>query len=121
MTFTPTTANEAPAVCFCCGREATGIGLGAASRSNPDPRWLCEDCVAEGRLLTTAARNGRAMTHYEGLAVERAIASVGPMVEEYGSDLGEWDEAQVQRFVGAVWMACGAGLREVIASGEVPF
>lgn len=119
MTFTPTTAADRPAVCFCCGAEATGIGLGAASRSNTDPRWLCEECVAVGGPLYTAARRG--LTAYEKAAVARAVDAVGPMVETNGTDLADWDAAQVEQFVREIWQACGRELRAVIQEGVGPW
>ena len=115
MTFSPTQIDQTPAVCFCCGREATGIGLGAASRANTDPRWLCEACVAEGRVLFDAAR--RDLRPYERQAVTRAMEAVGPLVEANGSDLAEWDETQVEAFISAIWRACGDGLREAVREG----
>lgn len=119
MTFTPTqTEDGTPAVCFCCGAEATGIGVGAAGRRDTDPRWLCEQCVAEGRLLYDAARRG--LTPYEDAAVARAVDAVGPFIESHGTDLAEWDESAAEEFVRAIWQACGNELRAVIREG-VPF
>ncbi|OAM77720.1 DUF6511 domain-containing protein [Devosia elaeis] len=119
MTFTPTTAADRPAVCFCCGAEATGIGLGAASRSSPDPRWLCEECVAVGGPLYTAAR--RNLSPYEKAAVARAVDAVGGFLEEHGTDLAEWQADTAEQFVGAIWQACGRELRAVIQEGVGPW
>lgn len=118
MTFTPTqTEDGMPAVCFCCGMEATGIGVGAASRRDTDPRWLCEDCIASGGMIR-AARRG--LTPYEDAAVARAVDAVGPFIEANGTDLAEWDESAAEEFVRAIWQACGNELRAVIRDG-VPF
>lgn len=118
MTFTPTqTEDGMPAVCFCCGAEATGIGLGG--RAGQDPKWLCEECVAVGGPLYTAARRG--LTAYEKAAVARAVDAVGPMVEQNGTDLADWDTEQVQSFIGAIWQACGRELRAVIQEGVGPW
>lgn len=118
MTFTPTEVDGIPAVCHCCGMEATGIGVGAASRNNPDPRWLCEDCIANGGMIRATKRG---LTAYEKAAVARAVDAVGPMVETNGTDLADWDAAQVEEFVGAIWQACGRELRAVIQEGVGPW
>lgn len=116
MTFTPTqTEDGTPAVCFCCGAEATGIGLGG----KPDPRWLCEECVAVGGPLYTAARRG--LSAYEKAAVARAVDAVGGFLEEHGTDLAEWQADTAEQFVGAVWQACGRELRAVIKEGAGPW
>lgn len=120
MTFTPTTTPEGtPAVCYACGRDATGIGLGAASRSNTDPRWLCEECIATGPALYTAAR--RNLSGYEKKAVTRAVSALGSFIEANGTDLAEWEAEAAEQFVAAIWQACGDELREVISSGEAPW
>jgi hypothetical protein len=118
MSFTPTQVDNTPAVCFCCGREATGIGLGAASRANLDPRWLCEECIAVGAPLYTAARRGLSL--YERAAVARAVDAVGPFLESNGTDLGDWSAQQAEEFVAAIWQACGNGLRDAVREGA-PF
>lgn len=118
MTFAPTEAAPFQAICHCCGREATGIGLGQASRSNADPRWLCEACVAEGRTLFDAAR-GKRFSFYERRAIERAVDAVGPFVERHGTDLAEWEGDTAEEFVRAIWQACGDELRAVIREGDV--
>jgi hypothetical protein len=119
MTFTPTSIDNTPAVCFCCGREATGIGLGAASRGQADPRWLCEDCIAAGGLIRTARTKD--LTPYERAAVARAVDAVGGFLESHGTDLSDWTSEQAEAFVGAIWQACGDSLREVIKEGAGPW
>lgn len=119
MTFTPTQTPEGrPATCHVCGREASGIGLGAASRSSQDPRWICDDCAALGRALPAAARR---LSVYEERALDDAIERVGPLVETNGTDLSEWEIDQVREFCGRLIMEFGAAVREHIASGEAPF
>jgi len=119
MTFTPTqTESGFPAVCHVCGREATGIGLGVASRGSQDPRWICEECSALGRALPAAAKR---LSVYEDRALNDAIERVGPLVETNGSDLAEWDEDQVREFCGRLIMEFGAAVREHIQKGEAPF
>lgn len=116
MTFTPTHVDDTPAVCFCCGAEATGIGLGG--RAGQDPKWLCEDCIAVGGPLYTAAR--RDLRPYEKQAVTRAVDAVGPFLESHGTDLADWDGDTAEQFVAAIWRACGDGLRDAVREG-VPF
>lgn len=117
MTFSPTAASDLRNICHLCGQQDGGIGLGAASRNDQDPRWLCPDCIDVGEPLYTAGKNRRAMTRYESMAVERAIGSLTPFLEQHGTDLAEWDDAVAEEFVVTVWQACGDELRDAIREG----
>ena len=113
MTFQPTTARDTPAVCNCCGRHATGIGIGDAK----EPRYLCQECV----LILEQIKRVRRFDPYEMEARLGGMEAAGPLVDEFGSDLSLWDEQQVLMFCGAIWKGCADRLREVIRKGEVPF
>lgn len=113
MPFTPTAVGNTPAVCNCCGRHATGIGIGDAK----EPRYLCHECV----MLLEQIKRIRRLDPYEMQARAGGMDAAAPLVEEFGSDLAEWDEAQILRFCGAVWVGCADRLREIVRNGECPF
>lgn len=113
MTFQPTMVGGMPAVCNCCGRAATGVGIGDAK----EPRFLCQECV----LILEQIKRVRRFDPYELEARLGGMEAAGPLIDEFGSDLAEWDEEQVLMFCGAIWKGCADKLREVIRKGEAPF
>lgn len=121
MPHNPTSSgppNHTPMTCWCCGRRATGIGMDQFGRDQlGDPRWLCELCVPLMEQIRAAQR----FDVYENHAIDIAIETVGPRIEEYGADLGGWNESQVRQFVMEVIMAFGDGIRKQVRSGAVPF
>ncbi len=118
MTFAPTHVENTPAVCHCCGRHAIGIGVGdpSAKRDN-DPKYLCRECVQ----LIEQIRRVKRFDLYEKQALAGGVDAAGPLVDEFGADLGEWSEDQVLAFCGAIWRGCADRLREVVREGQVPF
>lgn len=114
MTFQPTSVGATPAVCHCCGRHAVGVGIGFEPK---EPKWLCQECI----LILEQIKRVRRFDPYELQARIGGMEAAGPLVDEFGSDLGEWTEEQVLMFVGAIWKGCADRLREVIARGEAPF
>lgn len=121
MTFSPTyDDNKDPAICHVCGRTAEAGGLGSAPGSR-DPRWLCEHCGTIGKILRSVLSDPRRMTVYEERAIETVVAGMGSMVERFGTDLGEWDEAQVKQFCSTIVKRFGPALRVEIIKGEAPF
>ena len=104
-----------PADCHVCGMHATGIGL--SGRRPEDTRWLCVECA----LIVDRVRDVRRMDPYELKARAGGMEAAGPLVEEWGSDLGEWSEEQVLRFCGTVWKGCADRIRELIRQGDAPF
>ena len=116
MTFTPTHVNDTPAVCHCCGRTPTGIGIGLTT-PREDPKYLCRECL----MLVEQIQRVRRFDPYEKEARRGGMDAAGPLVEEFGSDLSEWTEDQIMIFCGAIWRGCGDRLRELVASKETPF
>lgn len=119
MTFTPSHAGApsyTPACCFVCGRRAEGLGMGFRSRGD-DPKWLCEECIELGSIISKVKR----FDVFEDRALSAVIEKVGPLVEQFGSDLGEWDMDQVEEFVASVVMGFGNCLRDEIKKSEAPF
>ena len=116
MPFTPTHVNDTPAVCNCCGRHAVGIGIGL-SKPTDDPRYLCKECV----LLVEQIKNMRRPDLYEMQARKGGMDAAAGLVEEFGSDLANWEEEQILRFVGAIWFGCADRLRELVRDGHAPF
>lgn len=112
--FTPTaTEHGDPTTCHVCGLRATGIGIGTPES---DPRFLCPECVT----LIERIKEVRRFDPYELMAREGGMEAAAPLVEEFGSDLAEWDETQVLRFVGVVWRGCADRLHKVLREG-IPF
>lgn len=70
--------------------------------------------------MLTEIKDIRNWNGYERAAVDHAIAQVGPIIAENGSDLATWDALQVEEFVRAVWAYCGEGVRVAVRDG-VPF
>jgi len=110
------TDNHDPADCFFCGDRAIGIGIGFTTPRDKDPRWLCMSCVP----LAEDIRRLRRPDAYKIKARAGGMDAAAPLVEQFGSDLAEWDESQVLLFVGAIWDGCSARLRELVRT-EAPF
>lgn len=121
MPHNPTSSGpplHTPTTCWCCGRHATGIGMDGFGRDGRgDPRWLCDLCVP----LMHQIRAARTFDTYEENAVTATILGVGDLVAEWGSDLAEWEEAQVRQFVTEIILGFGDAIREQVRSTEVPF
>lgn len=108
--------NHTPADCHLCHRHAIGIGIGFTNRNDTDPRWLCAECA----LIIEDIRRIKRMDAYELRARAGGMEAAGPLVEEFGADLGEWSEEQVLMFCGAIWEGCALELRRLIRT-EAPF
>lgn len=102
-----------PSTCYVCTRHAVGIGVG-----NPNnPQWLCKECVMAIDDLSRIKRPSA----YEMLARKGGVEAAAPLVAEFGADLSQWEEEQVERFVGAVWKGCADELRRLVREDAVPF
>jgi hypothetical protein len=106
-----------PADCFFCGQRAIGIGIGFTTSRDNDPRWLCMSCVP----LANDIRRLKRPDAYKLKAREGGMEAAGPLVDEFGTDLGEWSEEQVLMFVGAIWDGCSRRLRELVRNDSAPF
>lgn len=82
-----------------------------------DPHWLCENCIP----LMAQIRATTRWDLFEQNAITATIESVGPLIGEFGTDLGEWTEPQIEEFIGAVILNFGTAIREQVKSGSVPF
>lgn len=102
-----------PTTCYVCTRQAIGIG----ASPKPPYNWLCRECVVSIQDLSSIRRPSA----YELMARKGGMEAAAPLVEEYGSDLAEWDETQVLMFVGAVWKGCADELRRLVKDGSAPF
>lgn len=121
MTHTPTSSgppSHTPTVCYCCGRRAHGIGMEGFGRDGKgDPHFLCELCI----MIMDQIKSVRSFDIYENNAIDAAIEGVGPTIEAFGSDLGEWDEGQRRQFVMEIILGFGDSIRNQVKAGEVPF
>lgn len=106
-----------PAECCFCGQRAIGVGAGFTSPKDKDPRWLCLECS----MMVDDIRRLRRPDAYKLKAREGGMDAAGPLVEEFGADLGEWSEEQVLMFCGAVWDGCSRRLRELVRDDAAPF
>lgn len=106
------TDHHTPADCHICGQHATGIGLSG----KPPYKWVCVECS----LIIEDIRKVKRMDAYELQARAGGMEAAGPLVDEWGSDLAEWDETQVLMFCGAIWKGCAARIRQLIREGA-PF
>ena len=108
--------NTDPADCHVCGKHATGIGIGFTTPRDKDPRWLCVECS----LMIEDIKRVKRMDAYELAARAGGMDAAGPLVEEFGTDLGAWSEEQVLFFCGRIWDGCADRLRQLIRT-EAPF
>lgn len=99
--MTPTTTQP----CICCGRLAT------------HPVGVCDLCLP----IIHAIQSAHDLHPYEQAALQFAIEDVGELVEEFGSDLAEWESEQVTQFASRLLKTFGASLRQQIAEKEIPF
>lgn len=109
--------DTTPSACHVCGRRATGIGIGFSSPRDKDPRWLCTECA----LILEHIRNVKRMDPYELRARAGGMEAAAPLIEEWGTDLGEYTEEQALRLCGAIWKGCADELRRLIRDGEAPW
>lgn len=117
MTFTPTAApNGDPTTCHCCGRHATGIGVGNPAK---DPRYLCGECV----LLIERIREVRGWSPYELQAIDGGVEAVGEFIESLGgkTELADFDEFERRELVKAAWRGSADTLRKILENGLAPF
>lgn len=91
--------------CILCSRHAT------------HPLGVCNLCMP----LIHQIQAAHSLSTYESAALDIAIEEVAPLVEANGTDLGQWDDAQVTAFCAAVVKGFGAGLRKLISDREIPF
>ena len=112
MTITPDT----PDICDICTRQATGLGLAPDRRGQPI-RWLCQECTTLLEFVHSIKRP----SVYELAARTGGMDAAGPLIEEFGSDLGEYTEEQALRLVGAIWRGCADRMRELVREGSAPF
>ncbi|QKC99200.1 hypothetical protein [Mesorhizobium sp. NZP2298] len=106
-----------PAECSFCGDRAIGIGMGFTSPRDKDPKFLCVDCS----FMIDNIQRLKRPDAYKLKARAGGMDAAGPLVEEYGSDLGEWTEEQVLIFCGRIWDGCTKRLRQLVRSGDAPF
>jgi hypothetical protein len=100
-----------PADCFICGRHAIGVGF------DKPTRYLCAECVP----LIEYVKDIRRWDAYEIKARAGGMDAAAPLVEKFGSDLGEWTEEQVLQFCGTVWRGCADRVRKLVRDGDAPF
>ena len=105
-----------PTCCFLCGRRANGLGIGRM-REHGDLRFVCDECG----LLAAQIKAIRRFDHYEQLAVTEVVEKVGPMLEDFGTDLGNWTSEQAEAFVVAIILGFGDSIRTLVREREVPF
>lgn len=118
MTFTPSHVNNTPAVCFCCGKHASGIGIGDLRRPADDPRFLCQECL----LVVEQIKQVRRFDPYELQALDGGIDAVGTYLEQVGkTDLADMSEEEARMVVKAAWQGSADRLRDLVRKGEVPF
>lgn len=82
-----------------------------------DPNFLCENCIPLMAQIKATTR----WDVFEQNAIAATIDAVGPLVEEFGTDLSGWSEAQVEEFIGSVILSFGTAIREQVKTGSVPF
>lgn len=117
MPFEPTGVGgkngDLPAVCWLCGKHATGIGVGAVKWGRGDYRWLCQECVdiVEELNKTSYAR----LDILELEALNGGVDAVGDYIESIGiTDLALMDELDARLIVKAAWQGCANRLRQLI-------
>lgn len=111
----PTHVENTPAVCWCCGRHAIGIGIGDAK----EPRYLCRECLTIMQQL----RHVRRLDAYELDALDGGVDAVGEFIDSLQgkTELADYDELERRMLVKAAWLGCADRLRAVVAEKGVPF
>lgn len=118
MTFAPTHIDNTPAVCWCCGFHAQGVGIGApTAREDNDPKYLCTQCLTIMQQL----RHIRRLDPYELEALDGGVDAVAAFLEGKPTDLAEMTELDARMLVKAAWQGCADRLREVVGERGVPF
>lgn len=106
-------AGDIPAVCWCCGRHAVGIGIGEKKWGRGDFRWLCNPCKELIPELTEAAYSRLDILELE--ALNGGVEEVGKYLEEIGiTDLALMDSLDARLIVKAAWQGSVKRLRELI-------
>lgn len=116
MPFEPTGvggAGDIPAVCWCCGRHAVGVGVGVKKWGRGDFRWLCEECKKLIPELTEATEARLDFLELE--ALNGGVDAVGKYLDRIGmTDLAHMDMLDARMIVKAAWQGCAIRLRELI-------
>ena len=112
--FQPTHVENTPAVCWCCGHHAQGVGIGDAQQ---DPKYLCTQCINIMQQL----RHIRRLDPYELEALDGGVDAVAAFLDGKPTDLAEMTELDARMLVKAAWQGCADRLREVVRAGEAPF
>lgn len=113
--FQPTHVENTPAVCYCCGFRAQGVGIGGPK--DDDPKYLCTQCVAIMQQL----RHIRRLDPYELEALDGGVDAVAAFLEGKPTDLAEMTELDARMLVKEAWRGCADRLREVVRQGGAPF
>lgn len=106
-----------PATCYVCTRHAIGVGVGFTSPRDKDPKYLCKECLMAIDDLTRIKRP----TAYELAARAGGMEAAAPLIEEYGTDLGEYTEEQALMLCGAIWSGCADRMRDLVRENAAPF
>ncbi len=116
MPFEPTGVGgegDIPAVCWCCGRHAVGVGVGQKKWGRGDFRWLCEECKELIPELTQASAARLDILELE--ALNGGVDEVGKYLDQIGvTDLADMDELDARLIVKAAWQGCVRRLRQLI-------
>lgn len=106
------TDTTTPSACHVCGRHAIGI----SAHDNP-PRWLCRECVD----IIDRIRSVKRLDAYELKARAGGMEAAAGVIEQYGTDLGAYDEHQALELCGIIWRGCADEMRRLIKEGSAPF
>lgn len=96
-------------VCLC-GRHAIGL---AVSPTRP----ICAECVP----ILEYVKSVRRPSAYELKARQGGVDAMGPLIEQFGSDLSEYTEEQALMLAGAAWRGVADEIRRLVREGEAPF
>lgn len=120
MPFEPTGVGAygaIPAVCWCCGQRASGIGVGKKKWNRGDFRWLCSAC--EELIPKLAEASHSKMDILEAEALNGGIDAVGDYLDLIGvTDLSLMDELDAKLIVKAAWQGSVKRLRELVKESE---
>lgn len=120
MTMAKPAPYADPADCFICRRRAEALGLGPPNHDRwaKNPRWVCEDCIPQGR----EARIVRNFDPYELRARTDAGEKAGAYLDALGkTDLATLTAEEWQKFLTTVIHEFGQSLRTQIAELRAPF
>ncbi len=103
-----------PGICWLCGHQASGVGVGQPKFGKGDYKWLCEECIPIAENVKATALHKLKILELE--ALQGGVDAVGDYLQTRGfTDLAHADELDCRLIVKAAWEGSARRLRELIS------